>query len=145
VHALAALIRSQADRHSRLLCAGAKEPAWPLGQALRDDGFQVVEAALYETRMLMPAIATADLARIGHILVHSPRAGRAIAGMLMAHHDKLSFPKLRFICISEAAWQGVETTLHDSPVPEIADAVTAGLNRRVAATPDEAAMLDLLD
>jgi len=143
--ALAELIRRTADRHSRLFYAAPREPAAALGKTLRADGFQVGEAALYETQFVMPRFSPADLARISHILVQSPRAGRAIAGALIVHHNKLCFPNLQFVCISEAAWRGVETGLRHSGVAEIRQALAAGLNRHIAATPDEAAMLSLLD
>ncbi|MFT4076570.1 MAG: uroporphyrinogen-III synthase [Asticcacaulis sp.] len=131
------LIRRDSDRHSRLLHAAPREPAGDLCETLRADGFQVSEVAVYETQAIRPPLSPADLARLRHILIHSPRGGRAVADVLLAHYDKLHFPKLCFICISEAAWQGLETTL--------GKAMAAGLERRIAATPDEAAMLRLLD
>lgn len=145
VKALIDLIRRQADRHSRLFYAAPAEPAAALGQVLRADGFQVSEAVVYETQSVVPRLNPADLPRISHILVQSPKAGRAIAEALIAWHDKLCFPNLCFICISEAAWQGVEAGLRQSTAPEIRQAVAAGLNRRIAETPDEAAMLRLLE
>lgn len=143
--ALVALIRQTADRHSRLFYAAPAEPAAALCQVLCADGFQVSEAAVYETQTVVPRLNPADLPRIRDILVQSPKAGRAIAEALIAWHDKLCFPNLRFICISEAAWQGVEAGLRQSAVPEIRQAVAAGLDRRIAETPDEAAMLRLLE
>jgi uroporphyrinogen-III synthase len=143
--ALIALIRQTADRHSRLFYAAPAEPAAALGKALRADGFQVSEAAVYETQFVVPRFNPADLPRISHILIQSPKAGRAVAETLIDYHDKLCFPNLRFICISEAAWQGVETGLRNSAAPEIRQAIAAGLDRRIAATPDEAAMLRLLE
>jgi uroporphyrinogen-III synthase len=143
--ALIELIRQQGDRHSRLFYAAPAEPAAALGKALRADGFQVSQAAVYETQGLVPRFNPVDLPRISHILVQSPKAGRAIAEALIAYHDKLCFPNLCFICISEAAWQGVETGLRKSDAPEIRQALEAGLDRRIAATPDEAAMLRLLN
>jgi uroporphyrinogen-III synthase len=138
VKALTNLIRQTADRHSRLLYAAPAEPASALGKALRADGFQVSEVVVYETQGVVPRLSPADLARLSHILIQSPKAGRAVAEALIAHHDKLRFPNLCFICISEAAWQGVETGLRAG------NAMEAGLDRRIAATPDEAAMLRLL-
>jgi uroporphyrinogen-III synthase len=143
--ALIDLIRRTADPHSRLFYAAPREPAAALGAALRAEGFQVSEAAVYETLAVMPRIGLADLARIGPVLVQSPRAGRAVADALIAYHDKLCFPNLRFICISEAAWRGVETGLRESDAPEIRTAIAAGLDRRIAGTPDEAAMLKMLE
>ncbi len=143
--ALIELIRRTADRHSRLFYAAPAEPAAALGKALRADGFQVSEAAVYETQGLVPRLKPDDLMRISHILVQSPKAGRAIAEALIAYHDKLCFPNLRFICISEAAWQGVETGLRKSVAPEIRATIETGLDRRIAVTPDEAAMLRLLE
>ncbi len=145
VRTLTDLIRTQADHHSRLFYAAPAEPASALGKALRADGFQVSEAVVYETQFVVPRLNPADLPHISHILIQSPKAGRAVAEALIAYHDKLCFPNLCFICISEAAWQGVETGLRHSAVAEIRQATEAGLNRRIAATPDEAAMLRLLD
>jgi uroporphyrinogen-III synthase len=145
VKALTDMIRQQADRHSRLFYAAPAEPASALGKALRADGFQVSEAAVYETQFVVPRFNPVDLPQISHILVQSPKAGRAVAEALIAYHDKLCFPNLCFICISEAAWQGVETGLSHSAVAEIRQAIAAGLDRRIAATPDEAAMLRLLE
>lgn len=142
--ALVALIRQMGDRHSRLFYAAPAEPASALGKALRAEGFQVSEAAVYETQSLVPRLNPADLPRISHILVQSPKAGRAIAEAVIAYHDKLCFPNLCFICISEAAWQGVETGLRKSVAPDIRTTIETGLDRRIADTPDEAAMLRLL-
>lgn len=133
---LIALISRDSDRHSRLLHAAPREPAGDLCQTLHADGFQISEATVYETCPVLPPLSPTELARIRHVLIHSPRGGRAVAQALIADHDKLCFPKLCFICISETAWQGLETTL--------GKAMAEGLDRRIANTPDEAAMLRLL-
>ncbi len=134
--ALHDLLKTEASRATRLLYAAPREPAAPLSQWLRDDGFMVNEVAVYETRETVPALAVTDLARITHVLVHSPKAGRAAAKVLLAHHDKIAFKNLSFICISEAAWRAVEATLAQGG----ADAL-----HRIAAFPDEASMLKLLE
>ena len=79
IDALHELLKTEADRATRLLYAAPKEPAAPLTKLLRDDGFLVTEVAVYETRDIQPALSSSDLARISHILIHSPKAGRAVA------------------------------------------------------------------
>ncbi len=141
IDALHALLQAEADRAPRLLYAAPKEPAAPLTRQLRDDGFLVSEAAVYETRDALPALSAAEMARITHILVHSPKAGRAIAKVLLAHHDKLLFQNLDFVCISEVAWQAVAGALAAGGRNIAADA----LHHRISPFPDEASMLKLLD
>ena len=135
--ALYALPKPEANRATRLLYAAPKDPAAPLTQRLRDDGFMVNEVAVYETRETVPALAAGDLARLTHILVHSPKAGRAAAKVLLAHHDKIAFKNLTFVCISEAAWHAVEAALAQGAQSEMPQ-------HRVSPFPDEAAMLKLL-
>ncbi|CAL4866441.1 hypothetical protein MMA231_00682 [Asticcacaulis sp. MM231] len=144
VHTLTDRIRGEADKRTRLLYAAPREPASAMSETLQAEGFRISEVAVYETQYVLPRFTPADLERMRYILVQSPKAGRAIAEALIAYHDKLCFPKITFICISEAAWQGVERGLRDSAAPEIREALEAGLNRRIAATPTEAAMLDVM-
>lgn len=136
IGALHELLKTEADRATRLLYAAPKEPAAPLTRRLRDDGFFVSEVAVYETREIQPAITQAELGRVTHVLLHSAKAARAVAHVLLAHHDKIAFNKLTFVCISEAACQVLTTTLAAGE-PEAVHVL-------VAAAPDEASMLELL-
>lgn len=140
IEALHALLLAEADRATRLVYAAPREPAAPLTRLLRGDGFLVTEVPVYETRDIAPALSAADLGRISHVLVHSPKAGRAVARVLIAHHDKLLFQKLRFICISEAAWHATEQAMTAGGI----DATAAGWQKRISPFPDEASMLSLL-
>lgn len=141
IEALHELLKQEADRATRLLYAAPKEPAAPLTKLLRDDGFLVTEAAVYETRDIQPTLTTAELSRITHVMIHSAKAGRAAAKVLLGHLDKILFQNLTFICMSEAAWQAVATTLSAGGKTPAAD----GFRHRIAAFPDEAAMLKLLE
>ncbi len=141
IDALHDLLKASADRATRLLYAAPREPAAHLTQALRDDGFLVNEVAVYETREIQPVLPPADLGRISRVLIHSPKAGRAAAKTLLAHHDKIAFKNLTFVCISEAAWQAVAGGLAAGGI----DMAVHAPSHRVAAFPDEASMLQLLD
>ena len=140
IDALHDLLKAEADRATRLLYAAPKEPAAHLTSALRADGFLVNEVAVYETREIQPALSPAELGRIRHVLVHSPKAGRAAAKTLTAHHDKIAFKNLTFVCISEAAWQAVAGGLAAGGV----DMAAGAPSHLIAAFPDEASMLKLL-
>ncbi|ESQ84950.1 hypothetical protein AEAC466_07795 [Asticcacaulis sp. AC466] len=139
------LIDRQGDRHLRFLYAAAKTPAAALTDRLRTLGFTVTEVAVYETQPVPAPLVPALLSRIGPILLHSARGGQAVADILIRHHDKIAFRDLSFICISEAAWQGVETTLRAARTPEIEKSLAEGIAHRISPFPDEAAMLMLLD
>lgn len=140
IDALHDLLQREASRATRLLYAAPKEPAAPLTQLLRDDGFLVNEVAVYETRETLPSLSAGELSRVSHVLVHSPKAGRAVARVLLAHHDKLLFQNLTFICISEVAWQAVAGALAAGGNPIATDA----LHHRISPVPDESSMLQLL-
>lgn len=140
--ALHALIRDSVDKGTRLLYASAREPATNLTQALRADGFNVRTAAVYDTQDVIAKLTPADMARITHVLIHSPKAGRAIARTLIAHHGKFACDKLSIICISEAAWQGLETALAGVAG---GNNLAERLHPRISPFPDEASMLKLID
>ena len=135
--ALHALIRDDVDKSTRLLFAGAREPASDLTLALRRDGFNVREAFVYDTHEVMPALSSFDVARLTHVLIHSPKGGHAVARVLTAQHGKFAFDKLSFICMSEAAWQGLATGGEGNGFDS--------LHHRISPFPDEASMLRLID
>ncbi|MGA9658078.1 MAG: uroporphyrinogen-III synthase [Asticcacaulis sp.] len=142
-------IRTDASKHSRMLYAAPREPASTMGTTLRAEGFKITEVALYETQYLLPRFTPDELNRITHILIQSPKAGRAVAEALIAYYDKINLADLTFLCISEAAWNATEKALRTKAQ---GDALTAiqnyldtGANRRISSFPDEASMLMLLD
>ncbi|ESQ90317.1 hypothetical protein ABAC460_09185 [Asticcacaulis sp. AC460] len=141
VDALARLIIATADQHTRLIYAAPKEPAGDLAAVLRQAGFLVREAAVYETKPVMPVIHPADMARLTHVLVHSAKAGRAVAAMLRGHRDRFALDRLTFVCISDAAWHGLENALNEGEK----NIDPARLIRRISPFPDEASMLKLID
>lgn len=140
VQALQQLILDTADKASRLFYAAPKEPAGDLGGALRQAGFLVREAAVYETRTVTPTLSPVEMGRINHVLVHSAKAGRGVAAVLRAHPTAFTLNRLAFVCLSEGAWMGVGHGLAGDKN------VTAGqLIRRISPFPDEASMLKLID
>ncbi len=118
-------------RDTRLLYAAAKSPSAPLSLWLNDALLHVTEVAVYDTIAVAPALSDANLGAITHILIHSARAGRAVATFLMQR--PFSFTTFCFICISEQAWQGVAEIAGDQDI-----------KRLIAAEPTEAAMLRFL-
>ncbi|EGF92915.1 uroporphyrinogen-III synthase HemD family protein [Asticcacaulis biprosthecium C19] len=141
VDALTKLIIETADQHTRLLYAAPREPAGDLAGDLAKAGFLVREAAVYETRPVMPVLHPADMARLTYVLVHSAKAGRAVAAMLKAHRDRFVLDQLTFVCISDSAWHGLEQALNEGE--KNIDA--ARLIRRISPFPDEASMLKQID
>jgi uroporphyrinogen-III synthase len=111
-----------------VLWAGAKEPAGDLVGMLRDCGVMARGVALYETaeRAPSPEILTRLDAPLT-VLVHSPRASRALAALLS---DKPA-PNLRALCLSEAV---------AAPLLGLSELRSVAFAPR----PDETALLDLL-
>lgn len=106
----------------------AAEPAGDLAGDLIRHGVPCRRLVVYETIMRpVPEALRSDLVRIDDVLVHSPRAGRALRNVL----GGLGPLRLRVIGISAAALAPLE----DLPL--------AG--RLCAARPDEASMFALLD
>ncbi len=130
------LIATQADRSARLFYAAPAEPAGDPVTPLRALGFTVAQAAVYETRVITPALIPAQSRILTHVLVHSTRGGGAAAAYIRNHHDNFAFTNLCFICISEAAWQGVANALAGDSrfTPE----------HRIASHPDESSLLRCL-
>jgi uroporphyrinogen-III synthase len=128
VGALAKGIASRAaDMSGVILHPGAAEPAGDLAGDLRALGLAARSLALYETRICDPGPALIGaLPDLEAALVHSPRAGRALAAFLRDHPA----PNLRLLGISAAALQPLDET------------PCAG--REAAAFPLEAELLNLL-
>ncbi len=134
-HALFETIRREAGPETRFLYAASREPSAPLTGWMRAQNLIVTEVAVYEVASVAPNLSDDDLGRLTHILIHSARAGRALAQVLRDNR-KFAFTNLCFICISEQAWQGFANAFDTDLVPRI--------KRRVAAHPDDAAMLKLI-
>lgn len=125
---LARLILAERSSFSgRLLRAGAEEAAGDLVGALRRGGVAASSIALYRTVLCQPpsALWSADHDAWAAVLVHSPKAGRALAQFV----DRLPAGKL-CVCISSAAAKPLVAVGYD-PI-------------RAAAHPDEASMIAAL-
>lgn len=82
----AALAARKRELTGVILYPAAAEPAQDLAGALAAVGLSVRQVALYETAEVEPPPALiARLPEIGGVLVHSARAGRALAAVLKAH------------------------------------------------------------
>ncbi len=133
VGALFDKLKCDAPRSARFLYASAREPAAPLMAWMWAEGLSVTQTPVYETRAIMPAIGDADLHSITHVLIHSARAGKALAAFV-ASHSKFAFTNSCFICMSETAWQGFAGAF-----------ASEGIKRRISPFPDEPSMLKLID
>lgn len=129
VHDLVALIDARRESFfGRLLRPGPREPAGDLDGALVAVGIQGGSCVVYETTATdldaggpeIGRLASGDMAAV---LVHSPRAGRRLAGLLNSPAAS------RIICISKAAAQPL---------------IEAGQPVVIAGHPSEAAMLAAL-
>lgn len=123
---LCALIAAEA--RGPVLWAGAKSPAGDLVGQLRARGVAVTGVAVYETAERAPLAST--LARLDGpmaVLLHSPRAARALAGILRERPPTA----LRCLCLSDAV------------AAPLRDVVEAG-SVTFAPRPDESALLGLL-
>ncbi len=141
VSALFDFICADAAKTTRLLYAAPHDPAAPLADWLKDEGYPVTQVTAYETRLVEPSLSDADYARITHILIHSPRAGAATAQALVRQAAKARFETLTLVCISEAAWHAA----HDEIEKAGGEKSIAGrILRRISAFPDEASMLKLI-
>lgn len=110
-----------------VLHPGAAEPAGDLASALLLSGVAARALALYDTVAAdLPAEVVGDLPRIGAVMVHSPKAARALAGILKASPA----PHLRVFCLSGA----VAEPLKALPLAQLT----------AAPLPSEAALLSLL-
>lgn len=88
VHALVALINARRESFSgRLLRPGPREPAGDLDGALAAQGIQGQSCVVYETTATDLDAGSSEIRRLASgdmaaVLVHSPRAGRRLAGLL---------------------------------------------------------------
>ncbi|MGN6062411.1 uroporphyrinogen-III synthase [Brevundimonas diminuta] len=123
IHALARLIAAEAPA-GPLLAPGAREPAGDLPALLPDRPVQRLPVyAAFETHAPAPEPFDA-------VMLHSPRAARALATILAADLPRPAASGRIAICISEAA----ASPLRPFDFAEI----------RIAAAPDEPAMLSAL-
>ena len=123
----AALATRRRELNGVILYPAAAEPSQDLAGALADVGLTTRQITLYETVTILPAEALlARLPEIGGVLVHSAKAGRALAQVLKTHPA----PDLVAFCLS----------------PQIARTLArAGLAAVVSAeAPNEAALMALL-
>jgi uroporphyrinogen-III synthase len=125
VEALAHLLIE--TRPGLVLCAGAREPAADLPALLATAGVEARSLAVYAAEACSPAPETlARLAEVDAVLLHSPRAARALAAVLAASPT----PTLRVLCLSPAVAEPL---------------ANAGLKCvAFAPQPRESALLDLL-
>ncbi|MFZ5668283.1 MAG: uroporphyrinogen-III synthase [Pseudomonadota bacterium] len=128
VAALAARIAARAgELKGTVLHPGAVEPAGDLAGALAAVGVPARSLALYDSAPAAPpADLLEDLARVDVVLVHSPRAARALAAVLR----RRDAAHLRLLCLSAA----VARPLARAKVREVAR----------APFPIEAALLNLI-
>jgi uroporphyrinogen-III synthase len=127
VEDLCALIAAGAS--GPVLWAGAKEPAGDLVGMLRGCGVMAKGVAVYETLERTPSEET--LARLDAptiVLLHSPRAARALAAILRERPAG----QLKILCLSEAI---------AAPLRGLAEPGSVTFAPR----PDESALLDLLN
>lgn len=99
VEALADLIAARCP--GLVLCPGAREPAADLPGLLSARGQPGRALPVYESRERSPSTQTlARLADLSAVLLHSPRAARALAAAL--EHSPGALPRVRALCLSAA-------------------------------------------
>jgi uroporphyrinogen-III synthase len=132
VRTLSAMIGGQAaDIHGMVLHLSAREPADDLSSLLTRRNVPSRRLDLYETVEIMPDSALASLAEIDVVLVHSPKAGRRLAALLALMINDFEGDGPTFCCISANTAEPL---------------VLLGLEKvRIAAFPDEAGVLKLID
>jgi uroporphyrinogen-III synthase len=138
-HDLFEKLKTEAPRSTRFLYAAPREPSAPLAAWMWAEGFAVSQVAIYATIAIPPALSDADLRRVTHILIHSARAGRALASHLI-DHSKFAFTNSCFICISEKAWQGFAGAIEEQDAN-----LLTGVKARISPLPDELSMLKLIE
>ncbi len=141
VNALEARLILEADKSTRLLYIAPKDPAAPLTQTLLANGFKINETAVYETLPVIPALTGSELARITHVLIHSPKAARALSPILNSLKDRLALETTRFLCISEATAEALDESTADNGAKNISH---MRLVKCISKFPDEASLLMLL-
>lgn len=132
VEALASLILEHAGRlDGAVLHPSALEPAGDLVSPLASAGLSARRLAVYETVDRDPSPSTlAELADLEAVLLHSPRAARALSRWLA----KRPAPALRALCLSAAVARPLEGLARTGRL----GAVTS------APHPNETALLELL-
>jgi uroporphyrinogen-III synthase len=133
VNALAAaIVADRAQIAGAVLHPAPRSPAGDLAGALRAAGLQARAAPLYETRAAdrLPSAIADVLPRMQAVLVHSPRAGQALARLSREPPLSQHAPALSVFGLSPASLRDVGSVFG-----------------RVAASaaPEEAALLALLD
>lgn len=98
VEALADLIACRHPPAATLLHAAAAQPAGDLVGDLTRRGLSARALAVYETVESDPAAILPHLPTLSAALVHSPRAGRALAAFLAGHPA----PEIRLLALSSA-------------------------------------------
>ncbi len=100
VRALAAAVATRKrEIPGAVLHPGAAEPAGDLKGALARHGIEVRRLAVYKSvRAPVPQAVLVQLPRLHGVLLHSPKAARALARLLKTHPS----PKLRAWCLSRA-------------------------------------------
>lgn len=130
VHDLRRLVRDTLPAGSSILHLSAVQPAGDLVAMLAQDGFLARRLCVYETVEASPIELewiAGKLHQIGAILVHSPRAGRQVAEWLVQQMPD---------------WTGLAVCISATAAKPFDGLV--GARTIVAATPDEAALLDSL-
>lgn len=128
VGALAGRIAARkSELRGAVLHPGAAEPAGDLVGALTAEGIEARALPLYDSVVIPPpAEVLAALDGVDVVLLHSPKAARALAKLLRGR----TLPKLRLLCLSQAVARPVART----KVREVAR----------APFPIEAALLNLI-
>ncbi|MCU0837701.1 MAG: uroporphyrinogen-III synthase [Rhodospirillales bacterium] len=135
VFALAELVRQRRDPAAgALLHAAGSVVAGDLGKLLANNGFQVRREVLYEartaTRLTAPTVELLRQGKIDGVAVFSPRTGAVLIELLKAAGVDAACAQMTAFCLSWAvagAIEGVRWRLI-----------------RVAARPEQAALLDII-
>ncbi|MDO8297328.1 MAG: uroporphyrinogen-III synthase [Caulobacter sp.] len=108
VGALAGRIAARrAELRGAVLHPGAAEPAGDLVGSLVAEGLEARSLALYDSvAVAPPADLLAALDTIDVVLLHSPKAARALARLLRGR----TLPNLRLLCLSQAVARPVART-----------------------------------
>lgn len=118
-------------RPGPVLCVGAREPAADLPALLATTGIAARSLAVYAAEPRSPRPETlARLPTLTAVLLHSPRAARALAAIL----EIASAPTLRALCLSAAVAEPLAAASGNQALASVA----------FAPRPRESALLDLL-
>jgi uroporphyrinogen-III synthase len=130
VHGLVAYISQnyRADNGPVLYLAGSEISA-DLQKLLQVAGFRVEKAIVYDAVVQNPANMKQELVSTDGVLLYSPRSARIWVDLVKAENLEVIAEKALYYCLSE----------------NVANALPQSWRRRVAKSPDESAMLALLD